>query len=508
MSKLSNENFIMNKDKKNFVYEVLFGLIGRVFSILSLLYCAQLYGASLQTDLVLFGLVLVNSGSAFLNVLSHNWVFPEVLSLKNKNLVEELFSYHVSCFFGMVFITALVALAFNAVFDSAMIYLDFFKAEELITLPRLPLLLSLTLFSIVLTEYLSCVFKGLGNYQVPTFTFVVGNAVAFIYIATKGETVGPLTIAIVQMLAWTIQLTVLITYYLRLLRRQKFTKYKLSFNKIANILPLLLGQVAAVMVILLPSVFAVKLSDGDVTLINYTKRIFDLLPSMLILPMVTALAPYMSRLLGNNARLLKRDQMLTGLMYSVVIPITVFIILNSVEIIEQIFHNGDLSTQEINTAASLLAFYFIGSLVLATNAVTTRFLILNQSSKFLYINLMFSLSSMILFPVVSYFCYRAFGIVGIAIGNSAYLWLLWFQCIYIWKSYLGKFSISDEISAILKISIISLIIGICVRAIASILALNTLYFVIFSMVLFGVIYLSVNLFFYTRFIKYFRFITS
>ena len=361
----------------------------------------------------------------------------------------------------------------------------------------------LSLYFTYVVSLLTAIFQGLRNFLVPSVASAMGSAVGVLILLLTEETLGASAIAF-GYLANVISVSTILWFILA--RDGRFLCFGWSrFDNATKVLklvpPLLLNQLAAAIVMLYPNYAASALDGGDLTAIMYARRIFEILPVLIIVPAVTALGPMLSDLLANSTadKAESRLQQISAVLYAALVPVTVFILIYADDLMALAYGRGAYGAERVGFTADNLRLYMLGLIALGSNAVITRALVATQNVKVAYVSVAFSVTPAVFLPLFTEMGVSNIGRLGVASGYTAYLLLIHQPLGYwIWRKTYGQFSLRRQFTCIIRLGIISAVAAVTSFLVTYLCSASTIGHVLIAGLVFSCAYTAIHYFLATE----------
>lgn len=219
-------------------------------------------------------------------------------------------------------------------------------------------------------------------------------------------------------------------------------KYKLDFRfrtiefaLILKRLPsALLSEGVTQLNTLIDKAMASTLPEGTVSGLNYGHKLMHVLSGLLSTAIATALYPQMIELIALNKKeeLSKLIGKTLNVFSVLMIPITVACILYRVELVSVVFQRGSFGEYSVKITSNVFAFYCIGILFIACNAVINNlFYGLGDTKTPMYI----SIINLIINVVLNLVLIHIWGVNGLALATSISAILTFFIRLYLSQQY-------------------------------------------------------------------------
>jgi putative peptidoglycan lipid II flippase len=435
-------------------------IVGQFVGFLGMIYAAKVFGATTSTDVIYFSMALAAGAVAILNGFNGNILLPQFIVGRQNGTEEDVWQMIRTTFtFGSSIAVCFIAIG-HIYFVDIIIAASHFDERVVREARDISPVIVLGLYFTYVVSLLTVIFQGLRNFLIPSLASAIGAMIGLGILLISAEEFGASAIALgylANMIAVATIMWVILARHGRVLffGLSRFA----SMSKVLKLVPpVILNQLAAVIVILYPNYAASALDGGDLTAIMYARRIFEILPALIIIPIVTALAPMLSELLTNSRESIVEDrlQKISALLYSGLVPITAFVWLCADELMTIIYGRGAYNLERVAFTADNLRVYMLGLVALGSNAVITRALVASQNIKAAYISLLLAVAPALCVPLFTEMGVNYIGRLGVASGYLAYLLIVHQPLGYwIWKKNLGEFSMRRQLLSIGRPCIIS-----------------------------------------------------
>jgi putative peptidoglycan lipid II flippase len=448
----------------NVLSETFVGALARFFGFLCLIYASKVFGVTQDTDVIYYTIGIATAITCFFTATNVNIVLPQFLIAQRAGNDTEAWNMVCSIFTISSIILFFVMLIGYIGFIEGLITLSHFTRPAVEHIGGIGLIMILSLYMAYLADLLGTVFRGYRNFLIPNIANAAGTGTGLGVYFLASDAMGPVTIAMAYLTVWSVQALIL---WLALLRYRKILWFRLArFSNVGIVLrlipPLLLNQVSAMIVLLYPNYVASGLEGGDLTALTYARRVFDLIPGLFILPLVTAMAPLLSDLVADmqGTAACRRIHQVNAILFSTVLPLTIFVVFYADLIVAVIFGSKAYTQFHQELTADAMRWYFVGLMAFASNAVITRALVMTQNVRIAYVSLVFAIAPAVGIPVLVKLGVNYLGSVGVAVGYTAYLVLVHQMLGYaVWRKTFGGFEIRTELLAIGRPILFSCIAG-------------------------------------------------
>lgn len=299
-----------------------------------------------------------------------------------------------------------------------------------------------------------------GNFLIPAIIGIPMNIALIIsfYLASKGNYVI-LAYGIIASLA--VQLIVVIFSVI---------KYRIKYEIIFNFkdkyikeililsLPVILGASVNQVNVLVDKSIASTLAVGGISALNYANRLNGFIQGLFVLPVLTVIYPTISKMVLdlNEAGLKKTINESIVSVSLLVIPATVGAMIYSRPIVELLFLRGEFDSSAASMTSQALLLYSIGMIASSIRDIITRVFYSYNDTKTPMINSAFCV---VLNIILSLILSRFLGVGGLALATSVSIIVMTLILVLSLKKRVPTFGFRISIHSVLKITIISLIMG-------------------------------------------------
>lgn len=239
------------------------------------------------------------------------------------------------------------------------------------------------------------------------------------------------------------------------------------------------------------SLASIIMPNGGVSSMKYATLIFQIISGVIIVSITTSIYPSMSNLASQNRIEEMKKTMMSGLTasYILIIPSMIGIMILSKPLVKILLERGVFNKESTTIISGVLFFYAPTILGLSIKQIVNRGFYSLQNTKIpIYATLIQVVLNIVLDVVLSYF----WGLNGLSIATAvAFISAASYE-IYSFRNHYGKIEFKLFLNKIIKILIISIIMGIftmliynSIQNINFILALLTS--IIMSIIIFGIL---------------------
>lgn len=167
----------------------------------------------------------------------------------------------------------------------------------------------------------------------------------------------------------------------RVIRNRGFTcsggfylKNKNLSDMLVGIIPVFLSNVVAELNQVIDKNFASRLSEGSISALNYSSKIVNLITAVIGTSISSVLFANLSEIAtaGDEKKMAKEIEKINSIVITLIIPIFLFVIFYSKEIVQVLFGRGEFGEKSVLITSESLAFYAIGIIGFNLKAVWVR----------------------------------------------------------------------------------------------------------------------------------------
>jgi putative peptidoglycan lipid II flippase len=318
------------------------------------------------------------------------------------------------------------------------------------------------------------VFKGFlqikGNYITPALIGIPMNLIIILSILVSYKT-DVIFLAIGSIIAALSQFALVLYSSFK-----KGYKYNFIFNLAdGNIkkflflgLPVVLGISVNQINELVDRTLASQIITGGISALNYANTLIYFVQGIFVTSLVTVFYPAISKMatLDNMDAFKKAVIKTTNCISLLVIPVSVVTMLFAEDIVSLIFERGEFDAFAVTLTSSALFFYSIGMFGIALREVISRAFYALHDTKTPMINASIAVILNILLNII---LSKFLGIGGLALATSLSALFGSVLLVRSLRKRIGPFGIKNSVNLILKVTIASIIMGICAIALFNIL---------------------------------------
>lgn len=420
---------------------------------------ANKYGTTYVADAYYIGLTPVTLAITF--AVAMGSVFLPMF-IKHSNDKRESFAFSnniLMLFFMVTLILYMFLLAFNEQF------LNFLAPGVSKVTGDLAIVLLYILFPLVFVviaiQVYTLMLNAYNNYIQAAATILPNNLLVILYLYFLGDTYGIIGVSIATVLAFTVQLVIL--YFI--LKKQE---YKIIHNInfwdsrskefLVLLFPIIISSAFNQLNAVMDRILASGLEEGAIAALLYAFRLRGIATGLFITPVITLTFPKLAKFSNdkNNIGIAKITQKSLIVILLLLAPLTLIFMSFSREIIEILFERGNFNSNATNMTASVFWAYSLGIIAIGVRDVSIRTFFSRGDTKTpTYI----MIAGSIINAILSYFFVNQWGLIGLGLSSSVAL-IMTAIVITVFLTRKVKNIWSDAfIYTILKIFIITVLIG-------------------------------------------------
>jgi|GEM_PF-3652210 len=428
------------------VLAVATGIAGKILGFAGTLMIATLLGATAETDLVFFSYNMILITVSFFICFNNNALVPRLIALREKGKEQQglglILGVLVVC---LIPLCAIFLLGWN--YSSELLsFISRFQPGFLQSSPLFIQLLLPLLILIYLNDLWVNLFQAYRNFS---FTYAVSIAQGLGLVLCVGllyRSMGAASISLGFLLAHLLVLLLLLWFLRPLLKKMlrsgiEFTEFREFFSMI---LPVLSLQVSQLFLLFLPDYLASGMEQGTLSAILNARKIFDLLPTLLIYPIV---AVGYTRLCSLAAS--KKGEDFTSLclslnffLISLVFPLSIYLCVYAKPFVSLLFGYGKYSAEALLISTDSLRWFALGAFALVTHSLAGRALVATQRKTALYAYASALALGAVVYAALLIFLSKDMGYLGIPMGTALYqIMFLSPMSYFLLYKFTGAFSI-------------------------------------------------------------------
>jgi putative peptidoglycan lipid II flippase len=422
---------------KGSLYSFSMGLIGKGLGFLSSLVIASLLGATIETDLIYFVYALITLAVSFLSSLTHHILLPQFIHLRERLQVEKAWDLVNTSLSLSLLLLILSSICFGLFHERFLGVFSRFEAENIHALRLGILLLTPLICLIYLNDTMTHILQAFKNFTFHYLTSVTLGGTTLISVLLLSPSLGAISIPIGFLGGTLIQFMILSGYLIFHGWKPKIClKHPENLRELLYLAgPTLLFQASSILLVYLPDYLASGMQAGTLTAILNGRKVYELLPTLLIYPLVGVAYP---RLCERAARKNSQDLIylvlsLHNFILSLILPLFALLILLAPELVGLLFFRGNYSPTAVEISTVSLRWFTVGALALVINSIGGRALMAKQEPKIALVYGLSQLSCALVSGVLIFTLVQKNGWVGISQGMAAFhllyqlplnLWLL------------------------------------------------------------------------------------
>ncbi|CEA00457.1 putative peptidoglycan biosynthesis protein MurJ [Jeotgalicoccus saudimassiliensis] len=450
--------------KKIAILVIFLTLIAKFFGFARDLTLSYFYGTSYISDAYIISLTICVSIFGIIGKSVKSSFIPLYKEIEIKsNLKNENIFLNSVLNIMLVFVLLLSVVCIIFMEEVVFIFASGFKGEVLdmtILFTRIAIIgMSLT----VLMNILSGFFQIKGNHTLPALISLPLNILIVIMIVLSSK-YSLIFLPVGLLLGGTVQFLILFFYSKKYSFHYKpYINFKnKSIRKLfRNALSVFIGTSSHQINLIVDRTLASQIIEGGISALSYANRLNSFVQSIFVLSISTVMYPLLSQAAVEN----NRKQFNHTLEYALsaiaimIIPVSVFTMIFSEEIITLLFGRGDFDDRSIYLTAGPLFYYSLGMLALAYKEVLNQaFYAYNNTRTPMYNSL---LGVSINIPL-NFILSSIMGINGLALATSISAVITTILFIISYKKKNKNFSFKNNIIIILKTLVASILMGIIV----------------------------------------------
>ena len=398
---------------------LLTSIISKAFGFFREILIAKNFGISSQVDAYLVAIsipVLIGGtiGSAF--AISIVPLYHKMInnSLKEANdFLKTVFSFTIIVSIALIFTVNFMSEAIIKIIAPSLPVSTMKSAVELTKWLSL-LLLGYSLFNV-----LSSIYNALHHFKIPAFTDMFSNLFIIIALVLLSSLLGIYALVIGVIVSIYFSLLIFVFYLLK----QGIVGFNLDFksNKfkefIIFIAPVMVFMFFLQISSIVENFFASSLKGGSIAALGYAKRLYDIIPTLIIANIAKAVFPTFSTLFLEQKIDELRDLIVKLNKQFIIyfLPVSFMLIFFRKEIIRVVFMRGAFNELALEMTSGAFMFYAMG---LTASTLVPIFFRLCYAFSDTVTPLIAVFSGSVFMCLLNYFLTPVMGITGIALTNS------------------------------------------------------------------------------------------
>lgn len=403
---------------------IFFSLIGKVLGFFSQILAIALLGATRETDIVLFVFGFLALFSMFFTRYSGDVLLPRIV--RSQQAGEDKVESEIG-------LLILILLAFCSLFQIFALEItaflgNFSKSDLQELIPGLRCLLLLPI-GVFLGDLFLQVLQSRKNFLFSSSVSILQGISILVLVPLFHETLGSNSLAVALSLAPWLQTLILflvlrkdLPFSLHPAKLFRLNRASLSWISLSFLL-----QLNHFLQVFLPERSAAQFAGGDLTTVLLAKKVFEILPHLLVFPIVHVAFPRICARLedGNWKTIREYLQSLFRVTIVLSLPAASFLFLFSEEITRLLFLHGKIQSSQVMSLKQALCLFIPSFLGLIFVSVGSKTIFASSNTKVIrnYAFFQFVLS-LLLIPLLAWFC-KVFGLMGVPLSITI------FHCIQI-----------------------------------------------------------------------------
>ncbi|MCO4782181.1 MAG: hypothetical protein KC646_07610 [Candidatus Cloacimonetes bacterium] len=373
---------------KSGFYTMSMGVLGKAFGFISTLLTAYYFGANTKTDIIFFACLIIFTLSTLFSAYNSNILLPQLLkSTPSEKTI--LINYSFTRLTGYLLISFGLIYSFHLDFFSifSKFKIDQLQEAHLSIVLLLPILILQPLNDLMINIAQS--FKNYSLSNLSSLLVGICNVSCLLFLSSilqeNSLALGFLCASISQFFL----------FYLYLYKKQLHPKLSLkqphNNRAISSLLfPTVLLQLVSSILLILPDFFASSLNEGTLSLMSYGKRVFDLIPTLFIYPIVLVFYPRICEWINQkNLSLLKAKLLLLiQLLFLFISPCAFFLMAYSSDIISLLFFKAKLNQSQLSIASNCLCLMALSTPAFIVSSISGRLIAASQTKNTFYLQLL------------------------------------------------------------------------------------------------------------------------
>lgn len=257
------------------------------------------------------------------------------------------------------------------------------------------------------------------RYIPPLLVVILNSLTLIIFIHFFSRTFGIFIVPIVSIMTWLLQIFIQ-KYFVKDIYKYSFVfdLHDLKLKKMFILaVPVIFATAADQINLSVNNVICAYLGEGNISALNYSQKLFNLVNGTLSAAIITIFYPTISALFAQK-RLKKLEDIIVNCLKIIVLillPITTFCIISRTNIVTIAFYRGAFPHKSIVVVANVFCFYCLCFIFTAIKDICTRVLyVYGDSKKPTTINII----SIIINIILSFLLSKQIGVYGLALAAS------------------------------------------------------------------------------------------
>lgn len=428
--------------------ELLLGTVARILLPLPTFIALRSLSVSPLLDFLVLLIATCFSVNTFCLTIVDNFILPQLLrsahpdELKPTTLKLSLFLAIISYFL--------------ALFTVGILYFTYHDMHPNVNLASLnffyPLLYTYPIFSAlsVVNQYFLSLNIQSSRFHISNIIFILSSVPAILCSLYFSTRVGPLILVIITCVVSTIQI---VLYLIDLQNspqiyglqnsnpknRDSLKSNRQTLHLKGNyyvLISLILSQAGSFVVAITPLFASLTLSDTNNLVFIQSRKIFDLIPALIILPCITILSNRLAKLAINKSDTVTPKYLIIFITFSVT---ATFLLISFSPFFIKVVYGNLFSGSDFLAAYRSLSLLLFGLPVVAINAIISRIKILLQIPSEVWQATLISIIPLIILPPLTKIIVDQYGFYGVSLSLAVYFWLVHLPALVIIEFLVGKF---------------------------------------------------------------------
>jgi putative peptidoglycan lipid II flippase len=401
------------------------GVTGKAMGFLATLWVARRFGASQGTDFVYYCITLFAVFPTFFSDINTNILLPRFVQMRETEGDEKGIEF-LQGFLFLLLVPLLFLMVFLFAFkEPVLTHLSGFEPQVLDSYHLVFLYFIPTVFFVFLNDFAVNILQSYRNFLFSNLTAVIHGGMNLLCIWLFADTLGVASVALGYLTGAAIQCAISCGY---LIREKKFPFPKminpLKYKPILKLLPAaLVFPLTGCIMMLLPDILSSMMEGGTLTAIGFARKIYLLVPTLLIYPLVLVLYPRLCSMVLT----LKPGSMVqtildfNRLLVVLVLPVILWMEIHGGFLVNLFFGGGQYSKEALDISEKSLLIFAPGLFALSIGSITGRTIMAMQKARVMYTNLMVSIGGALIFILLNWLLVEHLSYRGIALASTVYL---------------------------------------------------------------------------------------
>ena len=367
---------------KGSLYSFVMSLFGKGLGFLASLAVANVLGATLETDLIYFVYALIILSVSFFSSLTHHILLPQFILLRERNQLEKAWDLVNTTLSLTLLLLILASILFGLFHESILTIFSKFEVDQIRGFRTGILILTPLIGLIYLNDMMTHILQAFKNFTFHYLASTTLGGVTLISVVTLTPSIGALSVPVGFLFATLIQFSILSTYlFLHGWRPKPRLKRPENLTELLYLAgPTLLFQISSILLLYLPDYLASGMEPGTLTAILNGRKIYELLPTLLLYPLVSVAYPRLCEraAVQEGKDLIHLVLALHGLILSLLLPLFALLILLAPEVVTLLFFHGQYDSTAVEISTKSLRWFALGSIALVINSLGGRALMAKQ----------------------------------------------------------------------------------------------------------------------------------